>query len=358
VAHERRRAALAALCVFAIALAATLLPASGFGSQPAGVGVGGDPDAPASGEVGSDPESTSTSDSRETTSATTATTAESSGGSETTTEQPLTTTETTTEAAGSDGGGDGSRDLLAAIAMAALGLAGLLGLVGFRTGALAVSTGAAGPLPVTIVVRGTPIDELAGSIPTRTMALVVGFSASIPRLLDDAATLTGEVGRSLGSVLGGLARGSAEALRIGAQGFGATLASIPRALAGLGAGAGLLSSIGRASVPSLGRSGSDATENRPRGPRSGSSDPEETGPSSIEEAWTTLRDRVPVRNRDARTPGEVARAAARRGYPDEAVRRLTDAFREVRYGDLPREDRTDSARSALDRLRNHWRGEK
>jgi hypothetical protein len=354
VAHERRRTALAALCVFAIALAATLLPASGFGSQPAGVGVGGDPDASAGDEVGPDPESTSTPDAEPTTSPTVSTTAESSDSSDTTTERTATTTRTTTEAAGSDG----PKNLLAAVAVTALGLVGLVGLVAFRTGALAVSTGTAGPLPVTIVVRGTPLGELAGSVPTRTMALVVGFSASVPRLVDDASTLAGEVGRSFGTVLGGLARGSAEALRIGARGLGATVAAIPRALAGLGAGAGLLSAIGRAGVPSLGRGGSDATENRRGASGPEDTDPEEVGPPSVEEAWTTLRDRIPLRNRDARTPGEVARAAARRGYPDEAVRRLTDAFREVRYGDLPREDRTDSARSALDRLRDHWRGEK
>jgi len=359
VAHERRRAALAALCVFAIALAATLLPASGFGSQPAGVGGGGDPDASVGGEVGPDPASTSTPDSETTTPATTpttATTAEGSDSADTTTEETPTTTETT-EAAGSDGDDD-SRNLLAAVVVTALGLVGGLGLVAFWTGALAVSAGAAGPIPFTLVVRGTPIGELAGAIPTRTMALVVGLSASVPRLLDDAATLTGEVGRSLGTVLGSVGRGSAEAFRIGVQGLGATFAAIPRALAGLGAGAGLLSSIGTVGVPSIGRGGSDASDDRRGSSGADDAEPEDPGPPSVEEAWTTLRDRVPVRNRDARTPGELARAAARRGYPDEAVRRLTDAFREVRYGDLPREDRTDSARSALDRLRDYWRDEK
>ncbi|WP_276302522.1 DUF4129 domain-containing protein [Halorussus lipolyticus] len=365
MAHERRRAALAALCVFAVAFAATLLPASGFGSQPAGVGVSGDgPDAPVSGDTGPDDSgSTSkqnpqTSTNESSMSATASGSDEDSAPTETTATDEATTTtarETTTEAASSVG--DVLRGLFAPIVLTALGLVGLVVLVGFGTGALAVSSATAGALPFTLVVGGTPIGELVGAIPTRTMAFVVGLSASIPRLLDDAAALTGEVGRSAGTLVVGLARGTGQALRVGAQGLAVTFAAIPRALAGLGAGAGILSSLGSVSVPSLGRGGNENDSGR-SGPSGDTAEPDETGPPSVEEAWETMRDRVPVRNRDARTPGEVARTAAKKGYPDEAVRRLTDAFREVRYGDLPRDDRTDSARSALDRLRDFWRDEK
>jgi hypothetical protein len=363
VAHERRRAALAALCVFAVAFAATLLPASGFGSQPAGVGIGGDgPDAPPGGDIGPDDADSTPEQAPQTSTPpeTPTTAAAGSGGSSADTPTATTTTTTTTAAtsSGESGGGDALREAIATVALTAVGFLGVLALLGFWTGALAVSAGAAaaGPLPFTLVVGGRPVGELVGAIPTRTMGLVVGLSASVPRLLDDAATLTGEVGRSAGTLLGGLARGTGRAFRVGAQGLAVTATAIPRALAGLGAGAGILSGLGNVSVPNIGHGGNDRERGRSRSD-AGSADPEETAPPSVEEAWESMRNRVPVSNRDARTPGEVARAAARRGYPDEAVRRLTDAFREVRYGDLPREDRTDSARSALDRLRDYWRGE-
>ncbi|NEU58200.1 DUF4129 domain-containing protein [Halorussus sp. MSC15.2] len=351
MAHERRRAALAALCVFAVAVAATLLPASGFGSQPAGVGVGGGgADASLGGGGGPDADVQTTAESTPQPDTTTSD-ADSGDGGDTTTET-TTTTATTTAASGGDTGGGG--DLLGALVGVPLALVGVLGLVGFWTGALSLSR-AAGPLPFTLVVGDTPLGELIGGIPTRTMTLVVGLSASVPRLLDDAAALSREVGRSFGTVLSAAGRGTADALRIGARGLAVTFTAVPRALAGLGAGAGVLTSLGNVSVPSFGgRSRSEDSGNSGGTPRDG---PEDTSPPSVEEAWRTMRDRVAVRNRDARTPGEVARAAARRGYPDEAVRRLTEAFREVRYGDLPRDDRTDSARSALDRLRDYWRGE-
>ncbi|MFC4451681.1 DUF4129 domain-containing protein [Halorussus aquaticus] len=350
MAHERRRAALAALCVFAVAIAATLLPASGFGNHPAGVGVGGGGgDAPPGGGGGPDANEQTTVESTPQLDTTTRD-ADSADGGGTTTE---TTTTTTTAASGGDtGGGD---DLFGALVGVPLALVGVLSLVGFWTGVLSLS-GAAGILPFTIVVGDTPLGELVGGIPTRTMTLVVGLSASVPRLLDDAAALTSEVGRSFGTVLSAAGRGTADALRIGARGLAVTFTAVPRALAGLGAGAGILTSLGNVSVPSFGgRSRNEDSGNAGGTPRD---EPEDTAPPSVEEAWQTMRDRVAVRNRDARTPGEVARAAARRGYPDEAVRRLTDAFREVRYGDLPRDGRTDSARSALSRLRDYWRGEK
>jgi hypothetical protein len=350
VSRERRRAALAALCVLAVALAATLLPASGFGGQPAGVGVGGGgsgQNAPGGGDTDAPPQTAEPTAPTDTTSRNTETTT-SDGGDETTTTATTTTAATTPDSTG--GGG-----LLGGVLTALLGLGSVLAVVGFWTGALSVSR-AAGPVPFTLAVGGTPLGELVGSVPTRTMATVVALSSSVPRLLDDAATLAGAVGRSLGTVIGAAGRGTAQALRFGAEGLALTVTAIPRAFAGLAGGASLFSSLGGVSVPSLGRGGSDDGE-PDRSRRSVAEERADPAPPSVEEAWEAMRDRVPVGNRRARTPGEVARAAARRGYPDESVRRLTDAFREVRYGDLPRDERTDSARSALDRLRDYWRGD-
>lgn len=351
MAHERRRAALAALCVFAVALAAALFPAGGFGTHPSGVGTGGNPDAPPGDGAVPDrtTEPTTSSDSStdgsessdEPTASTTTTTTETS-----------TPTSTTTESAAGDDSDEGWS--LADVFVPLLTALSVAAVVGFWTGALKLTSTAAGPLPFTITVGGTPVGSLAGRIPSRTMALVVGLSASVPRLLDDAATLTREVGGGLATVVGGVARGTGSALRIGARGLGATFVAVPRALAGLGAGASVLSGVGKSlSFPSFG--GRDGNRGR-SGPRSSAKpEPEDPGPPSVEEAWRTMSERVRVPNRRARTPEEVARAAVERGYPDDAVRRLTDAFREVRYGGFPRSSRTETARSALDRLRDYWR---
>jgi uncharacterized membrane protein len=350
VKRARRRAALAALCVFAVALAATLFPAGGFGSQPAGVGAGGGPDAPTGGPAPANESPTAT----PATNSDTATTDQEPA----TTAEPTTTeaTETTTVGAASDPGtGDGGPGA-GALFGALFALAGVVTAVGLWTGAIAVTATTAGAIPFTVTVGDTPIGSLVGAIPARTMALVVGLSASVPRILDDAAALSREVATGLSTAVGGVARATESALRVGAAGLGATVAAVPRALAGLGAGASLLSRVGGAGLPSLGLGGRDRSSRA--GGTTASSDPDgDAGLPSIEEAWQAMAERVRIRNRDARTPGEFARAAVERGYPDDAVARLTDAFREVRYGDLSRADRTSAARSALDRIRRHREGD-
>jgi len=352
VKRARRRAALAALCVFAVALAAALFPAGGFGSQPAGVGAGGTADAPAGGpapDPASDPPTATT----PTDSGTVTTDSEPATTAEPTTERTETTTagSAATPATGDSGPGAG------ALFGALFALAGVVTAVGLWTGALAVTATTAGAIPFTLTVGDTPIGSLVGRIPSRTMALVVGLSASVPGVLDDAAALSREVATGLSTAVGGLARATGSALRIGAEGLGATVAAVPRALAGLGTGASLLSRVGGAGLPRLGLGGRDRDGRAAGGTVRSDSDGGETGPPSVEEAWRAMTERVRVRNRDARTPGEFARAAVERGYPDDAVARLTDAFREVRYGDLPRADRTSAARSALDRIRRDREGD-
>jgi hypothetical protein len=58
------------------------------------------------------------------------------------------------------------------------------------------------------------------------------------------------------------------------------------------------------------------------------------------------------------TPGDVARAAVDRGFPEEPVARLTQAFREVEYGQRPESgDRLDRAQTAFEALRDARRDE-
>ncbi len=349
VKRARRRAALATLCVFAVALAASLFPAGGFGSQPAGVGVGESPDAPAGGPA---PDPASDSPTASAPADSTTTTADSEPA---TTAEP-TATETTTAAAATDPANGASGPGAGALFGAVFALFGAITAVGLWTGALAVTATTAGAIPITITVGDTPIGSLIGAIPARTMALVVGFSASVPRIVDDAAALSREVARGLSTATGALARTTAGALRVGAAGLAAIAVAVPRALAGLGGGASLLSRIGGSGLGSLGLDRRERDDTA-RTVASSEADGGDAGPPSVEEAWLAMAERVRLRNPDARTPGEFARAAVERGYPDDAVGRLTDAFREVRYGDLARTDRTSIARSALDRIRSHREGD-
>jgi hypothetical protein len=57
------------------------------------------------------------------------------------------------------------------------------------------------------------------------------------------------------------------------------------------------------------------------------------------------------------TPGEVSRAAIERGFPERPVRALTDAFRDVEYGDQPSSDRADEARQAFESIEREREGE-
>lgn len=351
--HNRRHAALATLCVFAVLLAASLFPASGFGAYPAGVWSDSGTDgngAPGETQVGPTTTVEIGTTTESTASTGTVTTAEETTDGTTT----ATTTERTTTAASSashnDGGfgGDGLGTFVFLFGLLALGLVGF----GFVRGTLA-TVSAGGLIPFTLTIGGVPIGNLIGGLPERTMTFIVGFSSSMPQLLDDVANLTSEVGNGLAVVLSGTGSALGKIASAGLGGLGAAFTAVPRALSGFSGVGSIFSGM---SMPSFGRSSTSRDRSRsdssPPEP-----EPEESQPPTVEEAWETMADRVFVRNRRARTPSEFARAALERGYPDDAVRKLTKVFQEVRYGRRSRDDRTPAARSALDRIQRYWDGE-
>jgi hypothetical protein len=72
----------------------------------------------------------------------------------------------------------------------------------------------------------------------------------------------------------------------------------------------------------------------------------------VREAWAWFVQQVPVRNPGATTPGEYARRGIERGFPADAVRTLTRAFRETTYSRGEPDERTaQAARDAYRRLR-------
>lgn len=342
------RAALIALCVLAVIFGASLFPATGFGSYPAGPGGGSRAgDTGGTGHGGHSTVEAGTTTGQQSDAMTTAAQTTSSDANGDSNGQPTATTTTTTTTnvgAGasnhpSSGGGDLLKTILEGIGVALLCLVGFL-LAGFRTGTVRVGGGGAIPL----VIRGVPIGELFGKIPARTMGLVVGFSASIPRFADDSFGLLAELGRGLSAGTVGLGSAIAETFSILGRGFGGALLSVGSV------GSGLFSIPKVLSRPSFGGT-NGKSKRRTTSHETAPTEPEEGGPPSIEEAWESMIERLPVRRRRTTTPAEYARVAMNRGYPADAVRQLTDAFREVRYGRFPASGkRTKVARTAIDRI--------
>ncbi|WP_161625193.1 DUF4129 domain-containing protein [Halosimplex carlsbadense] len=71
---------------------------------------------------------------------------------------------------------------------------------------------------------------------------------------------------------------------------------------------------------------------------------------SIRALWRRFASRVKPGSWRQSTPGEVSRAAIERGLPERPVRALTEAFREVEYGDRPTDDRSERARAAFESI--------
>lgn len=350
MAYDLGRAALALLCVLVVLFAGSLLPATGFGTYPTRSASGGTgASAPASGVQ--TPVSTGAS-------VTTASSGATTASSEATSSQ-TTADETTTTQPASTGGSDNSVDpAFATNLVALLGIGVLIaGTLVIAVVVAAVLRGTGNTLGARLIdglpwIGDVPITALVGSIPRRTLTFVVGLSASVPGVLDTFATVVGDVGRGLGTIVNSLGRGTLATAGALVGVTGELFVAFPRAVAGLGTLFDGLSGAGsalRRSRPRFGRKRNDGRAV----PVSAAAEPEpEPIPQTVEEAWKAMIERVPMRNPRTATPGEYARAAVERGFPSAPVRHLTRVFEEVRYGarsDSP--SRLRIARQALASIR-------
>jgi hypothetical protein len=100
-------------------------------------------------------------------------------------------------------------------------------------------------------------------------------------------------------------------------------------------------------APPRDESGDDGPAGPPRPTVDPAYDPPADG--AVVRAWRRLRDRAGAD--ESATPGETAAAAVDRGYPDEAVERVTRGFEAVRYGrQSPTDEQERGARRLADRL--------
>jgi hypothetical protein len=375
VGYDLSRAALVVVSVLTVLLAASLFPVSGYGTYPGTVGDGvagpSDSNVPASVEepAGSveTPDTTTRTTQEPTATETTVDTQSPERTADTRTQDSSATA--TTEQQDDDTGGATEPDrgdgfpifaFLLQLFLLFLGcvvVVAVLAVVGDverrQTGDF---DGYVVDLPVlpTFRVRASFL-----AIPQGTMSVLVGLTASAPQVLDG-------LGRTAGGLFAGfddLASGMGKAFVAVPTALGKGLVAVPR---GLGSGLGSLS-LGLSSLTAgvstrdwLSRGGDKPADPRD-GARADTGDDGETvdqAPVSIDEAWKTMVDYVPLRRAKSKTPAEVARAAVDGGLPRSAVERLTAVFRDVRYGRYPRSDeRKHTAREALAEIRERLEGD-
>ena len=375
--YDLRRAATALLACLAVALAAMLLPAAGIGSYP---GVVGEPGPDGGTGPGVDPGPDDTSGDGPTGGATTGeeTTGEagsdsdSDGGTDTTTQEQSSTADR-----GSTGGSDSGGDLLAGAVgflVVLLQTVTLFALLGTGLLVLGLIVGGLNAGPVRLLSRdgsgGGMLLEVFGTqvslgglqtLSQGSLRLVLGLSRS-------TGTLLSGLGKAAGDAVSALSTGGSLVASVGSA-FGALGGGLARALKGGGAVGSLALGLGSLTTglanwrPSFDRGDSPTSDARGAGPvpdpeASEEDEPVDPGPQSVEEAWERFVERVPLRRPEVRTPGEVARTAVRNDWPAGPVRRLTHAFREVRYGGAPADEgRIRGATSALDRMDDGGEGE-
>ncbi|ELZ25798.1 hypothetical protein C475_10074 [Halosimplex carlsbadense 2-9-1] len=354
------RITLVALAVLAVAFGGALFPASGFGSVPADetdlIGAdraaepaaGSGSDTRGSGPTGTDGVETAAADEPTPVS----TVAERDAATASPTPEP-TATATPTAVPDSDddtSSGGGAIGLVSWLLGAGLlALAGVSVLAGLssRLGDGGSGDGPAlGPFSFGWAFGGDGVSPagLVKRVPQATMVALVGASTGTARVLSTAGSVAGDAAAGLATAFEGGSRATGSLLA-GLGGLfsssGGSLLSIRGVLSGLASG-GSGGASGRAPD-------ADARTAAPVEPES-SDDPIRT----VEGAWEAFADPLPVRDREARTPGELARTAVDRGDPADRVERLRDVFRDVRYGGAPAsEDRTrtavEAARAVLDR---------
>ncbi|WP_207587399.1 DUF4129 domain-containing protein [Halomontanus rarus] len=352
MAYDLRRAALIGCCALAIVVAASLFPAAGYGDYPGSEAVdsdyyerGGD----GAGVPAPDDTETDTETATETETGTeTGTETETETETETQTETE-TTTETETETpVGSSSSGSSGSSIPGVLVVLALGGFGAV-FFWYVTDPTRSSDVSEVDLPSGFVPR---LRLRFSRIPQLTMAATIGASRIVPSLLDGVTRTTRGIGSGLGLVARDVGRG-----------FGTALIAIPSTLGTVGSGlfSGLFSSGGLSSLfgrPSLPSWRSRSSNRSSSSPFTADSDPEsepepepDHGPPTVEEAWESMIEDLPVRRRRSRTPGEYARTAIDFGLPRRAVLRLTEAFRDIRYGGFPPSpDRTRRARDAFEEI--------
>lgn len=348
MAPRLARAALVLLCALAVVHGTALFPAAfdvelHADGPAAPTGPGANDDLP-----GDDPSGTGPADdpTETQTDAATPTESSASGGGST----PVPPSQEHADGGAGDGGG-GIDGLFSAFSAGLLllflvtGVGGLLVLFGERDGDRSFA------LPNVSLPWSVPTLSLR-RIPQLTTLLVITAASGLVRIAEDATRLgrllVGSVASAVGPVASVLGRALVSLPRTTAALVAAPVRVVGSSLTLIG---GLGFVRGGLSRPSFGTDSTPSTDARAESDAVPAADDGTEPAASVLDAWRSMADRVPVRNPEATTPVEYARKATAIGLPEGPVARLTDLFREVRYGGrADSTDRVSAARRALDAL--------
>jgi hypothetical protein len=351
----------------AVVLAAGLFPAAGFGQLPGwsadpavvpGVdgptGAPGPTDAPADGPTTPPPrppdgETTPDPTTTNPTGTTTTTTRDA------TTTDPTTTRETTPPVTDQGNGGDGGFvEAFLVVTLWVLAAAAGVGFflaAGTATGHVEWHRRPDDGFSLSVLGVEVPLGRAVGRVPQVTTAFLVGTGSTLSNAFDGVGDLVSGLAAGSTLVAGGLVRGTGRAL----SGLPTALSAFAGAAGSgvLSIGGGLGGFLAGLSTPFGGDGGTRPRRDaRVRGGDRGNDDGDANDdgppvPGTVREAWTLLVGRVPTRRRSM-TPAEVARRAVDAGLPAGPVRRLTELFREVRYGGRSEDgSRLRAAREAI-----------
>ncbi len=189
-------------------------------------------------------------------------------------------------------------------------------------------------------------------VPQLTTWLLLSAAGGLARVVDDVSALrralTGTLAAGVGPAVRTAGRSLAALPRVAAALVTGPVRTLGTALTLLGGLSFLRGGLSRprpfaSDAPTVdARSESDAVPAQADG---------DDSVDSVLDAWRAMTDLVPVRNPEATTAAEYARKAVDAGLPAGPVDRLTELFREVRYGGgRESTDRIAAARRALDDL--------
>ena len=345
MAFATRRVLVLACCVVSVVLAGLMFPATGTGDVPS-LGSGSTSGVgPPSGTATPDPGTTdrAATDTPEPTQVRPGDTTTTAGGTDRGTATAVTerTTTTPTPTPTAAPAVDDDRDDAAPVAFLGLPVWVLVGwaLLVVTPGVLLEGKYRRWPVFRRLPIPAVSLVSLGQSIPQLTSGVLVDVSGSVARLATGLGTAGAGGSRAFVVLASSLPRGIG---RLTVSLPGALLGSIP-SLSGFSLFGSSSTSLAAGADAGTGPAGDDE---RP--------DPveEETPPATVEAAWVTMVESLPVGNRETKTPMELARWAVDHGLPSDPVYALTDAFRAVAYGGAaPTEERTDRALSALERVK-------
>jgi transglutaminase-like putative cysteine protease len=202
-------------------------------------------------------------------------------------------------------------------------------------------------LPSAVAAAALVLSALAGlAVAARKRGVTVdAVVTAVQQLADEGLSYVVTSVAGVADAVDELAAEFREAAEEGWRGVLAWLASLPGRLEPPAVRAWVATAVAAARTEREDEPSATAT------PSARADDGEPADSSRLQAVWQRFVGVVGVERAATKTPGEVAREAIRRGFPERPVYAVTNAFRDAAYGGRPASSRLDRARKALAALR-------